>query len=87
MNVAWLTVLACLSVVAFLLFQRGPAEERRALSHLALLHGVVRIRGESNDSLRNRSTAASRWPYSKPEPEFVWWARAFRQIAAALRRK
>jgi len=87
MTAAWIAVLACVLLLAFLLSHRAPAGDPRALVRLALLHGVQRIRGESDESLRNRTTGASRWPYSRPEPEFVWWARAWHRIAGAPRRR
>ena len=80
-----LVALACISV-ALLLFYRAPGGDPRALARLALLHGIERIRGESEVSLRNRTAGAARWPYSWPEPEFVWWARAWHKMARAPRR-
>jgi len=80
-----LLVLGCVSL-AFLLFYRARGGDPRALARLALLHGVERIRGESELSLRNRTAGAARWPYSRPEPEFVWWARAWHRMAGAPRR-
>jgi hypothetical protein len=80
-----LVALACISV-ALLLFCRAPGGDPRALARLALLHGIERIRGESEVSLRNRTAGAARWPYSRPEPEFVWWARAWHKMARAPRR-
>ena len=85
MTIAWLAVLACVALLALLLFYRAPAVSHGALARLALLHGIQRILGESDESLRNRTTAASRWPYSHPEPEFVWWARAWHRMTRALR--
>ena len=86
MTLAWVAVLACISLLAFLLLYRAPAADPGALTRLALLNGVQRIRGESDESLRNRSTAASRWPYSRPDPKFVWWARAWHRVTRAPRR-
>ena len=80
-----LVALACISV-ALLLFYRAPGGDPRALARLALLHGIERIRGESEVSLRNRTAGAARWPYSWPEPEFVWWARAWHRLIRAPRR-
>ena len=80
-----LVALACISV-ALLLFYRAPGGDPRALARLALLHGIERIRGESEVSLRNRTAGAARWPYSWPEPEFVWWARAWHRMTRALHR-
>ncbi len=87
MTVAWIAAIGCIVLLAFLLFHRVPAGDPRALSRLALLHGVQRIRGESEESLRNRTAGAARWPYSRPEPEFLWWARAWHRMARALRRR
>jgi hypothetical protein len=86
MTLTWLALLACISLLVFLLFYRASPRDPGSLSRLALLHGVQRIRGESEESLRHRTTAASRWPYSHPEAEFVWWARAWRRMRAGLRR-
>jgi hypothetical protein len=87
MIITWLALLACVSLLAFLLFYRASPRDSGSLSRLALLHGVQRIRGESEESLRHRTSAASRWPYSYPEAKFVWWARAWRRMAAALHRR
>jgi hypothetical protein len=84
MTIGWLAILACVAV-AILLFHRASAGDP-GLSRLALLHGVQRMRGESEESLRNRTAGAARWPYSRPEPAFVWWARAWRRLTRALRR-
>ena len=85
MTIAWLAAIASISLLAFLLVHRASGANPRALARLALLHGVQRIRGESDQSLRNRTTGAARWPYSRPEPEFVWWARAWHRMTRALR--
>ena len=82
MTIAWLVVLACIAV-AVLLFHGSRGGDPRALARLALLHGVARMRGESEESLRNRTAGAARWPYSSPKPEFVWWARALRRVIGA----
>jgi hypothetical protein len=84
-TITWLALLACALLFGLLLFSRQSPRDSTSLSRLALLHGVQRIRGESEESLRNRTTAASRWPYSHPEAEFVWWARAWHRVIAALR--
>ena len=83
MTFSAVAILACVGVLAFLLSYRPPAGKPGALNRLALLHGVRPLWGESEHSLRNRTTGASRWPYSRPEPEFVWWARAWHRIARA----
>jgi hypothetical protein len=85
MTIALLAVLGCISL-GFLLFYRSRGDDPRALARLALLHGVQRIRGESEVSLRNRTAGAARWPYSRPEPQFVWWARAWHRMTGAPRR-
>ena len=84
MTIALLLLLACVAV-AVLLFHRASAGDA-GLSRLALLHGVERMRGESEESLRNRTAGAARWPYSRPEPKFVWWARAWLRMTRPLRR-
>jgi hypothetical protein len=85
MTIAFLVVLGFISL-AVLRFYGGRGEHPGALSRLALLHGVERIRGESEVSLRNRTAGAARWPYSRPEPQFVWWARAWHRMTRAPRR-
>ena len=89
MTMTWLALLACVSLLVFLLFYRASPKDRdsRSLTRLALLHGVQRIRGESEESLRDRTTAASRWPYSYPEARFVWWARAWHRMTRGIRRR
>lgn len=87
MTLAWLAAIASICLLAFLLLHRASGANPRALARLALLHGVQRIRGESDESLRNRTAGAARWPYSRPEPEFVWWARAWHRMIRALRRR
>jgi hypothetical protein len=84
MTIAWLVVLTCIALVV-LLSHRARGGDPRALARLALLHGVQRIRGESEESLRNRTAGAARWPYSHPKPEFVWWARALHRVTHAPR--
>jgi len=83
MTIALLAVLCCISL-AVLLFHRSRG--RDPLARLALLHGVERIRGESEISLGNRTAGAARWPYSRPEPQFVWWARAWHKMIGTTRR-
>ncbi|OLD45748.1 MAG: hypothetical protein AUI48_11400 [Chloroflexi bacterium 13_1_40CM_2_68_14] len=87
MTITWLAVLACVSLLVFLLFYRASPKDSGSLSRLALLHGVQRLRGESEESLRQRTIAASRWPYSYPEARFVWWARAWRRMTRGIRRR
>jgi len=85
MTIVLLAVLGCIAL-AVLIFHRSRGEHPGALSRLALLHGVERMRGESEVSLRNRTAGAARWPYSRPEPQFVWWARAWHRMIGAPRR-
>jgi hypothetical protein len=87
MTIAWIAVLACISLLVLLVSHRSPAGNAGSLSRLARLHGVHPLRGESEESLRHRTTAASRWPYSYPEPQFIWWARAWHRLTAALSRR
>jgi hypothetical protein len=84
MTIRWVALLACVAV-AILLFLRASARDP-GLARLALLHGVERMLGESDESLRNRTVGAARWPYSRPEPKFVWWARAWLRLTRPLRR-
>lgn len=87
MALTWLALVACVSLLVFLLFHRPSPANSGSLSRMALLHGVERIRGESQESLRDRTAAASRWPYSYPEAKFVWWARAWRRVTVGTRPK
>src|SRR2546428_10921244 len=87
MTITWLAVLACVSLLVFLLFYRASPKDSGSLSRLALVHGVQRLRGESEESLRQRTIAASRWPYSYPEARFVWWARAWPRMTRGIRRR
>lgn len=89
MSSAWLPILACVALLVFLLAWRVPLGRapRNSLAKLALLSGVEPLWGETSASLRERSAAASRWPFGKPEPRFVWWARAARRIGAQLTHK
>jgi len=87
MTITWLALAAGVTLLVFLLFYRASPRDSGSLARLALLHGVQRIRGESDESLRHRTTAASRWPYSYPEARFVWWARAWRRMTRGMSRK
>jgi hypothetical protein len=87
MTLIWLALLACISLLAFLRIYRTAPRDSGSLARLALLHGVQRIHGESEESLRHPTTAAPRWPYSYPDAKFVWWARAWQRAMAALRRR
>ena len=87
MSVSLFAILACICLLAFLLSSRARPGDSGGSTRLALLHGVRPIWGETEESLRARTTAASRWPYSHPDPEFVWWARAWHRIVDALGRK
>jgi hypothetical protein len=86
MTIALLAILGCVAA-AFVLLHRAAGGGDGALVRLALLHGIERIWGESEDSLRNRTAGAARWPYSRPAPEFLWWARAWHRMIGALRRR
>jgi len=87
MTITWLALLACVSLLVLLVFFRASPKNPGSLSRLALLHGVQRIRGESEESLRHCTTAVARWPYSYPEARFVWWARAWRRMTRGMRRR
>jgi len=83
MTISWLAIFACISVLAFLFFRRAPRSDTDAMKRLARLHGVSPMWGESDESVRERTTGAARWPYHKPEPKFVWWARGWRWMTGA----
>ena len=85
MSLSLLAILVCISILAFLLSARSGRDDSGSSARLALLHGVRPFWGESEESVRHRTTAASRWPYSHPDPEFVWWARAWRRMIGAVR--
>jgi hypothetical protein len=77
----WLTVLACVSLVIYLLLQRVSARSAdTSVKRMALLTGTQRVLGETDESLRRRSISLSRWPYAKEEPVVAWWARLFARV-------
>ncbi len=86
MIAAWLPTLACAMLLLFLLIWREPAAHapRTSPAKVALLYGIRPFWGETAASLRDRSAAASRWPFGKPERRFVWWARVARRIGAEI---
>jgi hypothetical protein len=86
MIAAWLPTLACAALLLFLLTWREPAARapRNSPGKVALLYGVQPFWGETDESLRERSAAASRGSSGKPEPRFVWWVRVARRIGAEI---
>ena len=81
MNIAfWLPALACVSLIIYLLLQRTSASQDESPDRLALLVGARRQWGESDASLRRRSIALSRWPYTKHAPDLAWYARLWGRI-------
>lgn len=81
MNITvWLPSLACVLLISYLLLQRTSATQGDSPDRLALLVGARRAWGESDASLRRRSIALSRWPYTKEAPDLVWWARLWGRI-------
>jgi hypothetical protein len=76
----WFPALACVSLIVYLLLQRTSSSEDKSARRLALLVGARRVWGESEESLRRRSIALSRWPYKKEVPVLVWWARLWGRI-------
>ena len=81
MNIAvWLPALACLSLVIYLISQRTSGSKDTSARRLALLVGARRVWGESDESLRRRSIALSRWPDKNEVPVLVWWARLWGRI-------
>jgi hypothetical protein len=75
----WFAALGCIALIAYLLLQR-TAPSDTSVKRLALLTGTRRVLGETDVSLRRRSVALSRWPYTKEEPEVAWWARAVAKV-------
>ena len=81
LNIAiWLPAVACVSLIVYLLLQRTATSRDTSAERLAFLVGVRRAWGESDASLRRRSIALSRWPYTQQAPDLAWWARLWRRI-------
>jgi hypothetical protein len=76
----WLPALACLALIAYLLLQRTSAPEDNSAERLAFHVGARRALGESDASLRRRSIALSRWPFTQEAPVVAWWARLWGRI-------
>ena len=76
----WLPALACVSLLIYLLLQRTSATGDDSARRLALLVGARRAWGETDASLRKRSIALSRWPFTKEAPDFTWWARLWKRM-------
>ena len=85
MTISWLSILACIFLLGFLFFHRTSPGKSTTLSRLALLHGIRPLWGESEESVRRRTNGAGRWPYSKPRPQFMWWARAWHRAIGVRR--
>ena len=66
MTMSWLAMFACILLAAFLVFHRAPRRDTAAIARLARLHGVRPMWGESDESVRQRTTGAARWPHSSP---------------------
>ena len=79
MNI-WLPALACIALIIYLLLQRTSGSEDKSAERLALLVGARRAWGETDASLRKRSSARSRWPYRTLTPEVAWWARLVNRL-------
>jgi hypothetical protein len=80
----WLPVLACAALAVYLLLHRTSASMDGSPTRLALLVGTQRAFGETDASLRRRSIALSRWPYTKEKPVLVWWGRLWARIRPPL---
>jgi di/tricarboxylate transporter len=81
----WLPVVACLALLALLLLWRSPSDAARtSVARVALLYGIRPLWGETAESLKDRSNAASRRPAAESAPRFAWWARAARRIGSSL---
>jgi di/tricarboxylate transporter len=65
----------------FWLLNRTPRDE--AVERLALLQGVKRQLGETEESLKRRSVSLSRWPHKVLAPEVAWWASLWARIAGS----
>ena len=87
--ILWLPVLACVSLLLFLLTWREPGGRAPATSaaKVALLYGIRPFWGETDESLRERSVAASRNSSRGTTPRFAWWARLARRVGATIVRK
>jgi hypothetical protein len=71
---AWLLVVACICLLTYLFLDRARVEDDSA-KRLAVFAGTQRVWGETDASLRKRSLALTRWPFTKEAPQFRWWAR------------
>lgn len=78
--VIWLPALACVGLIVYLLLQRTSSSSDDSPSRLALLVGARRAFGETDASLRRRSIALSRWPYTKEAPVLAWWGRLWARV-------
>lgn len=78
--VSWLPALGCVGLILFLAAQRTSASADASPDRLALAAGTRRAFGESDESLRRRAIALSRWPFYQEPPAFVWWARWWRKL-------
>jgi hypothetical protein len=76
----WLTALACVSLMIYLLLQRVSAGSAdTSASRMAVFTGTRRVWGETDESLKRRSIALSRGQ-THEKPVVVWWARVFARI-------
>ena len=75
----WLPALACLALLVFLVLHRTSGSRDTSADRLALLVGARRAWGETDESLRRRAIALSRWPFRQEVPEVAWWARLFQR--------
>jgi hypothetical protein len=82
----WLPALAFVAIVGVLLLRRFRAVPHDSVNHFARVVGAQRAWGESDDSLRRRSIALSRWPYEQQVPVVAWYARAWGRIRSAAGR-
>src|SRR5207245_10437908 len=66
----WFPALASVALFLFLLTWRNPTVRSRgsARTQMALLCNVRPLWGETDASVRERLSAASRWPYLQPAP-------------------
>jgi hypothetical protein len=74
----WILALVFCALLAYLL-RRGNGAGGESPDRLALLVGARRVWGETDESLRKRSVALSRWPFKLETPDLRWWGRAWQR--------
>ena len=76
----WIPALVFVLLLGYLLTRRS-GDGRESPDRLALLVGARRVWGETDDSLRKRSVALSRWPFKVEAPVLRWWGRVWQRAS------